>query len=79
MQNALGVCLCYQDVALTDEKFSKPYEIIYFAIEDDPKGSILVRQRLMSSAKIDDAQPSKSQTDSIPHIVPFVIGSSVPD
>jgi hypothetical protein len=53
--------------------------VIDFAVEDDPKALVLVRDWLMAGLYIDDAEPPHGKTNIPLHEKPIVIGAAMRD
>jgi hypothetical protein len=54
-------------------------EVINFAIEHDPDGAFLIRDWLMATLYVHDAEASDSERHGALDILPLIIGTSVHD
>jgi hypothetical protein len=77
MNNDLSVGPSPKGVTLAQQKCSQLLEIVDFAVEYDPEGTILVRQRLMPSVQVYDGEPPMTQTHLTSNIDPFVVGAAM--
>src|SRR5438445_8947575 len=50
-------------VAAVDQLLPKRLEVVNLAVEDDPHGSVFIRNGLMTGMQIDDAQASHAHSD----------------
>src|ERR1700689_4700825 len=54
-------------------------EVVDFAVEHNPDGSVFVSNRLAPGSQVDDAQAAHAQTPSRAEVVTFVVGTPVGD
>jgi hypothetical protein len=53
--------------------------IINLAVENDPEGTVLITQRLMAAAEIDNGQPAVAEPRHPIDVKPLVVGSAMPE
>src|SRR3970282_2802779 len=61
MDNDFGVSAGAKPVALGDQEGPQLLVVIDLAVVDDPNGFVLIADRLLSTAQVDDLQPSMAQ------------------
>src|SRR3954469_1396079 len=77
MNDHFGVGVGAEGMALSFQRLPETFEVVNFAIEDDPNCAVFVLYRLMSTLEIDDAQTAHSQSDSGSHVETFVVRAAV--
>jgi len=66
-----------EDVPICFQLSPELLKIVDFTIEDDPNGFFLVRHGLVAARKIDDREPSKTESERPCDIVALIIGTSM--
>src|SRR6266851_309010 len=61
MNNDLGVGLCREFVAPSNQFLTKMLKVVDLAVKNDPDRSILIRDRLMTGMQINDAEASHAE------------------
>src|SRR5206468_3127031 len=64
-------------VAVRFELARELQEVVNFAVEHHPNGSVAVRHGLVAASQIDDGEPAKAEAEWSHDIVPLVIRASV--
>ena len=79
MQDSLGVAVRREAVPASLQLRAQFDVVEDFAIEDDPQRPVLIPDRLLAAAEIDDAQARASQADPRVTIDSEFVGTPVPD
>ena len=79
MHDHFGIGFCAKNVSVFKQVFAKFLIVINLSVEDDPDGSILVRERLVASSKIDDGKAAKPKPNLAGQIVSLVIWAAMHD
>src|SRR6266513_2018051 len=66
-----------EDVPICFQLSPELLKIVDFTIEDDPNGFFLVRHGLVAARKVDDREPSKTESERPCDIVALIIGTSM--
>ncbi len=79
VNDGLGIAVRAVVVAALDELFAQGKMVINFAVEHDPERAVFVRNRLMSTRNVDNAEPPHADSDPAVRIKTFVVGPAMAD
>jgi hypothetical protein len=54
-------------------------EVVNFAVEDHPYGTVLVVDRLLAGGQVDDGQAAHAQRDAVGEVCTLIVGPAMPD
>ncbi len=77
MDERLGIAGSAELVAARDQAGAQFLIIVDLAIEDDPHGTVLIRDGLVAGREIDNAQPAHADTAAAIDIHAFVVGTTM--
>ena len=79
MEQHLGVAFGGEGVARGDQFVAQRLVIVDFAVEGDDQRTVLIVDRLLASAQIDDAQATMSQSHMLVDVVTLTVRTTVSD
>ena len=79
MNQSFGVAVSAELMSLGDQILAQFLVVVDLAIEDHPDAAILVRDRLMTGAEIDDAEPAHPDAAGTVGVDTFIVGPAVAD
>src|SRR5437016_2176806 len=77
MNDDLGIGPRIETMTLPLEGGSQAFEVIDFAVEDDPNRTIFVMDRLMACGQIDNAEPAHTEAHAVLHVIARIIRSAM--
>ena len=77
VQHCLRIARRAERVSAGDEAVAELPVIVDLAVENDRLGAVLIEDRLVATAQIDDAETPHTQPHGAAHVQPFVVGTAV--
>src|ERR1039458_1974584 len=77
MDNHLSVGLGFENMPLAQEESAQLTKVVDFSVENDPDSAILIRERLVATAKIDDREPHVTESHLRRQVHPLIIRASM--
>jgi hypothetical protein len=77
MHNCFGIAIGGESMPFGNERIAKGLVIVDLTVEDHPNAAIFVRDRLMPSAQIDDAEPAHADAATAIDINAFIVWPAV--
>jgi hypothetical protein len=77
MDQCLGVAIRVKAMTLGDQIGPKRLIVVDFSIEDDPYSAVLIRNRLVARAQINDAEAAHADRNLPLDMEAFIVGTAM--
>src|SRR5208283_3514190 len=77
MDDHFRVAMGFKNMAFAQEKCAQFLKVIDFSVENDLDRSVLIRDGLMASLKVDNREPAETQTNRTGDVVSLVVWAAM--
>ena len=79
VNQGLGVTVGAKAMTSRHEILPKRLVVVDLAVENDPDGAVLIRDRLVAARKVDDAEAPHAETHGAFGVEALIVGPAMPD